>query len=97
MVFPTDMAHYGISLLGIPTIGSESFILDQLTIKKQEIIDSANQLIAFPHSQSRFLLLTYCFSPKITYIIRNINPDLLHDFLNTFKHYQELILKSCFG
>ena len=88
-----NYSNYGTKLLGTH-IGSFDYINDQLSDYLNLLQNLKNNLIAFPHLQSRFLLLSNCFCNKINHICRTTRVDLVLPLLKKFEDMQKEILLS---
>jgi hypothetical protein len=86
-------SKYGFRLLGTP-IGSVSFISSWLTKKLDKLSLVADMIMSYTCAQVRALFLRLCFSQKITYLLRTINPSLMGDFIHQFDVLRLKILSS---
>ena len=85
--------HYGGKVLG-SFIGSPEYIQSQLSLKIAEFQTPMENLKQYNYIQDRYLLLRFCFSRKLTYLMRTTPPHLLHPFAISFDTMRREILCS---
>jgi hypothetical protein len=85
---------HGTKLLGCH-IGEQSYILKNINDYIEKFQIEKMNLIKFPHSQSRQLLLMNSFSTKINHIFRTTETELLNNLIEQFEMMQkEIFLES---
>ena len=87
---------YGMVMLGAP-VGSNEFV--QLTLRAQadNLEAVAECLMNVTTKQSRFLLLKYCFCPKIIHVLRTVRPSLTNELVAKFEDLKKRIFSSILG
>jgi len=88
-------AEYGAKILGA-YIGSEAYVTSQFQAKTQELREAAQKICGLKDNQMKCLLLTKCFSHKVTYLQRTHSPDTpgLANLLTEFTGFQKDIVCS---
>ena len=88
-------AEYGAKILGA-YIGSEAYVTSQFQAKTQELREAAQKICCLKDNQMKCLLLTKCFSHKVTYLQRTHSPDTpgLANLLTEFTGFQKDIVCS---
>jgi hypothetical protein len=86
-------AHYGGKVLG-SFVGSLEYIQSQLSLKLTEFLSPMKNLKKCNYIQDKYLLLRFCFSRKLTYLMRTTPPHLLHQLTTSFDSMRKEILCS---
>jgi hypothetical protein len=86
--------NFGVKLLGT-FIGTKDYLSSKIGKYIDEIIKFKNNLIVYPHHQSRQIILLYSFCNKLNYIFRTTNLDSLDNLIQIFTESKiNLLLKS---
>ena len=90
---PENSHLYGCKVVGT-WIGTDEYIVKNLREKMVSLRAEAELLKAFPDPQVQNLMLRWCFSQKITYLLRSTSPHLMEDFIWKFDVLKQEILAS---
>jgi hypothetical protein len=86
--------RYGVTCLGTP-IGSDCFIKEWLVRKDEELRGiQQNLILSKSTKQSKMLMLRYCFSQKVNYLCRTVNPEFMTSFLQNFDRMKLEVVAS---
>jgi len=84
---------YGAKVLG-SYIGSSNFIIKMLEIKSNSLSEQASTLASYSNKQNKYLLLKYCFVPKINHLLRTVPPAATYDLCTQFELSKKVVLSS---
>ena len=87
---------YGMKLVGA-YVGTDSYIRHNLAIHLDKLQSTVDKLLKVSHLQCRYLLLRYCFCPKIIHLLRNTRPDLTDGIVEVFEKYKKKIFCDILG
>ena len=85
--------EYGMLMLGAP-VGTNEFVKHKLELHGGDLIKVSENLMGVENLQSRFLLLKYCFCPKINHILRTVRPSLTVGLVEQFEFLKKKIFCS---
>ena len=85
--------EYGMMMLGTP-VGTDEFVVSKLEKHAEQLTVDADSLMGVTNLQSRYILLRYCFCPKIIYTLRTTRSDLTNDLVETFEKLKRKIFCS---
>jgi hypothetical protein len=90
-------SSYGVKILG-SYVGSPDYIKARLQEYVEELSKEAEDLIAYPDLQGRWLMFLRCYTKKPYYMFRTITPALTVDLQKSFELLKKKILYSllCF-
>ena len=90
----TDYAqHYGLKILG-SFIGTNESIQAGLDKKISQLQRAKDLIIAIQHPQIRFILLKWCYRPKLHYWLRTLPPRHMETTIRQFDEYKRDIVNS---
>jgi hypothetical protein len=89
----SSILKFGMDIFG-SYIGTKEFIDSKLTQHLNAIEEVKTNLILYPHAQEKCLLLRYCFCPKITHLLRTINPSITLNLCENFELMKNEIFRS---
>ena len=87
---------YGARILG-SYCGAPEFIDSALSQLQSELTNEANAIKGVEDNQIKFLLLRWCFSQKITHLLRTVPLRLCRNFVNHFTQLKRDILSEIIG
>ncbi|MCP4178819.1 MAG: hypothetical protein GY756_13730, partial [bacterium] len=84
---------YGVTILG-SYVGTDQYVQEKINEKVQGLQELKQKIIGVEDVQARYMLLKWCFRPKIHYWLRTVKTKLLKGFITAFDDMKRDIMVS---